>query len=148
MTQRDRLITKIMSLNKPTISLQTAMDIVDAIIDEGVIVPPCKVGDTVWFETYKKNATVCVGVQPHKVDRIDVICVCDIKNLVETNIREWEFGQSVFLTRAEAEKALKEREKPNKCWKCVNEVKCKANGIYKSNCPDYKRDAPDGGYYG
>jgi hypothetical protein len=30
-----------MSLNKPTISLQTAMDIVDAIIDEGVIVTPC-----------------------------------------------------------------------------------------------------------
>ena len=27
----------------------------------------------------------------------------------------------------------------SKCWKCVNEVKCKANGIYKSNCPDYKR---------
>ncbi|MBO5909358.1 MAG: hypothetical protein J6Q67_06255 [Clostridia bacterium] len=38
--------------------------------------------------------------------------------------------------------------KASKCWKCVNEVKCKVNGIYKSNCPDYKRDAPDGGYYG
>lgn len=36
----------------------------------------------------------------------------------------------------------------SKCWKCVNEVKCKANGVYKSNCKDYKRDAPDGGYYG
>lgn len=36
----------------------------------------------------------------------------------------------------------------SKCWKCVNEVKCKASGIYKSNCRDYKRDAPDGGYYG
>lgn len=83
----------------------------DYLLHNGVIVPPCKVGDTVWFETYKKNATVCVGVQPHKVDRIDVICVCDIKNLVETNIREWEFGHSVFLTREEAEKALKERGK-------------------------------------
>lgn len=82
----------------------------DYLLANGVIVPPCKVGDKVWFNTFKKNATVCVGIQPHIVDRIDVICVCDTKNLVETNIRDWEFGQSVFLTKAEAEKALKERE--------------------------------------
>jgi hypothetical protein len=62
------------------------------------------VGDKVWFNTFKKNATVCVGIQPHTVDRIDVICVCDTKNLVETNIRDWEFGKTVFLTKEEAEK--------------------------------------------
>lgn len=36
----------------------------------------------------------------------------------------------------------------SKCEKCINEVKCKVNGVYKSNCKDYKRDSPDGGYYG
>ena len=47
MTDRDRLIHKIMSLKKPTISLQTAMDIVDAIIDTD----RCKdcAGCTNWF---------------------------------------------------------------------------------------------------
>lgn len=49
MTDRDRLIHRIMSLNKPTISLQTAMDIVEVIIDMGVIFPPVEVGDTVWY---------------------------------------------------------------------------------------------------
>ena len=51
MTDRDRLIHKIMSLKKPTISLQTAMDIVDAVIDEGVIVPPFEVGTKVYVIT-------------------------------------------------------------------------------------------------
>ena len=32
--------------------------IADYLLANGVIVPPCKVGDTVWFDTYKKNATV------------------------------------------------------------------------------------------
>lgn len=49
MTDRDRLIHRIMSLNKPTIGLQTAMDIVEAIIDMGVIVPPIEVEQTVWY---------------------------------------------------------------------------------------------------
>lgn len=108
MKDRDRLIEMLDIIIQP--GEKTLGDIADYLLANGVIVPLCKVGDTVWFETYKKNATVCVGVQPHKVDRIDVICVCDTKNLVETNIREWEFGQSVFLTKENAKQALKERE--------------------------------------
>ena len=76
---------------------------------EQIIVPPCKVGDTVWFETYKKNATVCIGIQPHIVDRIDVNCVCDTKNVISTSLPSWMFGKTVFLSREDAEKALKER---------------------------------------
>jgi hypothetical protein len=83
--------------------------IADHLLANGVIVPPCKVGDTVWFNTFKKNATVCVGVQPHKIDRIDISFVCDTKNLIETHIHDWEIGKTVFLTREEAEKALAER---------------------------------------
>lgn len=69
MTDRDRLIHKIMSLNKPTISLQTAMDIADAIIDEGVIVPPCKVGDKVAV----RACCECVSVIPDS-DECRYIC--------------------------------------------------------------------------
>ncbi len=31
------------------------------------------------------------------------------------------------------------------CHKCVHEVGCHGNPV---GCKDYKRDAPDGGYYG
>ena len=83
---------------------------VDYLLANGVLVSPCKVGDTVWFNTWKKNATVCIGIQPHTVDRIEVRIVCDTENLVETRVPMWEIGKSVFLTREAAEQALKGRQ--------------------------------------
>lgn len=94
-------------------SFTSLSDIADYLLANGVIVPPCKVGDMVWFDTYKKNGTVSLGIQPHKVDRIDVICVVGEKELIETKIHDWYFGDSVFLTREEAEKALRERSGDN-----------------------------------
>ena len=85
-------------------------NIADYLLENGVICPPCKVGDTVWFNTFKKNATVCVGIQPHKVERIDILLVCDTKQLIETKIYDWEIGERVFLTKEEAQKALEERK--------------------------------------
>ena len=79
----------------------------DYLLENGVIAPPCKVGDVVWFDTYKKNGTVSLGIQPHKVDRIDVICVVGEKELIETKLHDWYFGESVFLTKEEAEEKLK-----------------------------------------
>lgn len=35
----------------------------------------------------------------------------------------------------------------NKCEKCVYELTCGSRGM-KNKCFKYKRDAPDGGYYG
>lgn len=43
-------------------------------------------------------------------------------------------------------KALHE-PKP-RCKKCVYELQCSKDKDADRNCPDYKRDAPDGGYYG
>ena len=43
-------------------------------------------------------------------------------------------------------KALHE-SKP-RCHKCVYELRCSKDKDNERNCPDYKRDAPDGGYYG
>lgn len=84
--------------------------IAKSLLANGVIVPPCKVGDTVWFNTYKKNATVCIGIQPHTVDRVDVRLVCGAKSLIPTEIHDYEIGKTIFLTKEEAERALKERE--------------------------------------
>lgn len=103
---RDRLIALIIAYN----SGFKAERLADYLLSNGVIVPPCKVGDTVWFNTYEKNATVCVGIKPHTVDCIYVVLVCGEKKLIPTNIYDWEIGKTVFLTKEEAEKALKERE--------------------------------------
>lgn len=79
--------------------------------DKSLVVElPCKVGDDVWFNTFKKNATVCIGIQPHKVDRIDVCLVCGEKELIETKIPIWQIGKTVFLTKEEAEAMLEEMQ--------------------------------------
>lgn len=70
---------------------------------------PCKVGDTVYFDTYLRGDSV--GVRPHKV--IEVKCVImtePSKGGIGAEISDWDFGKTVFLTREEAETALKERE--------------------------------------
>ena len=35
-----------------------------------------------------------------------------------------------------------------RCGKCIYELYCSKDKDNDRNCPDYKRDAPDGGYYG
>ena len=83
--------------------------IADHLLANGVIVLPCNVGDTVYFNTYKNNATVCVGVQPHKVITYRLGMVIEGEYSVPTTVLpDYEFGRSVFLTREEAEAALKE----------------------------------------
>ena len=39
-------------------------------------------------------------------------------------------------------------ESKSRCHKCVYELQCSRDKDNERNCPDYKRDAPDGGYYG
>ena len=113
---RDRLIEifhKVNYQNRPngmTANLATQFtdyalgEIVDALLAEGVFVPPCKVGDTVWFETYENNGRDCIGVQPHIVDKTYFVAVVEGKP-VHTNLYDWYFGKTVFLTREEAEKS-------------------------------------------
>ena len=35
-----------------------------------------------------------------------------------------------------------------RCGKCAYELYCSKDKDNDHKCPDYKRDAPDGGYYG
>lgn len=62
-----------------------------------------KVGDTVYFDTYLRGDSI--GVRPHKV--IEVKCVImtePSKGGIGAEIPDWAFGESVFLTREEAER--------------------------------------------
>ncbi len=69
--------------------------------DGRVVVLPCKVGDTVWFKTYKNNARDCIGVQPHEVTRISASIIVP-GEIVDIGIPVEQIGVSVFLSEAEA----------------------------------------------
>ena len=79
--------------------------LVDYLLENGVIVPPCKVGDTVY----------CLGknkILTRKVERIVIGKNGYMSLEFGTTIFESveQIGKTVFLTREEAEKALKNKK--------------------------------------
>lgn len=76
--------------------------VADHLLENGVIVPPCKVGDTVYVEAYGEitNAYVCLFEVCSKT-----ICA---KLYIDPDTYEYYDIENVFLTREEAEKALDE----------------------------------------
>lgn len=104
MTDRDRLIDILM--RNPG-GAYTFEDFADYLLQNGVIVPPCKVGDTVyriytrsWIGEDKVSHFLMTECGLHYVDDKGRETSCD------------KFVKTVFPTREEAEKALKERGKP------------------------------------
>ena len=106
-------------------------DLADHLLDNGVLVPPCKVGDKVYsitecscenidgvhteceFYGYGEDDRICTVPNGSKCPyqyRIKECCVMEMNILMFTRV----WGKTVFLTREEAEKALAERgEKEN-----------------------------------
>ena len=113
MTERDRLISILQAKTQPWEYLLCKSNIealADYLLKIGVIMLPCKVGDTIYFDTYKRGESI--GIQPHKVANISIVVSTERPfGYVGADIYDWEFGKTVFLTREEAEKALKERER-------------------------------------
>ena len=67
------------------------------------------------------------------------------------NNRPILLDDAIELMKEETAKclAMLQAEQDTKCTKCVYEVGCATRGLFKEfPCPSYKRDAPDGGYYG
>ncbi len=58
---------------------------------------PCKVGDTIWFNTYKDNGRTCIGIHPHIIKSMRTLFY--VGN--HTDIPDYEIGKSVFLSREE-----------------------------------------------
>ena len=97
MTDREQLIALLMSgagdcLGK-CISLNCSK-LADYLLEHGVIVLPCKAGDTLYCESAIKG-------------HITYLKAPDLEWIFEN--REI-FGKEIFLTREEAEQALKERK--------------------------------------
>ena len=104
MSERERLVELI---NKGELSMwgksvggikQQREMLADYLLENGVIVPPVKVGDTVYM-IIKKRATVSREYF-HFIKKTKLTFL----NL-ERVLKTW--GKTVFLTKAEAEKALK-----------------------------------------
>lgn len=76
-------------------------ELAEADKDGRVVVLPCKVGDTVWFKTYKNNARDCIGVQPHEVTRISASIIVP-GEIVDIGIHVDQIGVRVFLSETEA----------------------------------------------
>lgn len=82
--------------------------IADCLLANGVILPPCKVGDvvydvcTIFDESTLKPKTI---IKPRIIDFVSKVgFIIESKGLV---ISEKEFGNTMFLTREEAEERLK-----------------------------------------
>ena len=85
----------------------------DLLLEHGIIVLPCKVGDRLYEVTGRKT----VSVYKVKAIRVELFSLFIEWDIVEgfvwqslSGINAGEIGKTVFLTREEAEKALKERE--------------------------------------
>ena len=96
MTDRERLIDLIKEAKKHTKNansdLERNMIFADYLLEHGVIVLPCKVGDTLYCESASKG-------------QITYLRAPDLEWIVEN---KEIFGKEIFLTREEAERALKE----------------------------------------
>ncbi|MBP3922020.1 MAG: hypothetical protein J6D27_03555 [Ruminiclostridium sp.] len=76
----------------------------DFLLDNGVIVPSCKVGDTVYWETSDNRIVGGKIVKSSYKFRVQV------DSGLEFSFDDFELGNVIFLTREEAERALKESE--------------------------------------
>lgn len=116
MTQKERLVDyivgfpmtdsiKVTGTDCVLISRRDAEDLADKLIDaNGVIMPPCKVGDVVYCVALQ---SVAPFIKQETVERIQYTG----QGFYYGMQKGIYFEDEVFFTREEAEKALKEREK-------------------------------------
>ena len=116
MNERDRLIEILSAPIFPRIGADPAEVVADYLLANGVIVPPCKVGQTV-YELRKKSVSYRGRIHDYSISTMLSLRNAAVDEGAEIYIKEKPFaksdnvrlGKTVFLTREEAEQALKER---------------------------------------
>lgn len=112
MTERERLIELLSNIDYACDNggnLQDKIEfIADYLLSNGVIVPPCKVGDVVYIlagpNGHKYEKDICEGFYIGD----DGVVQVRVRNMKGNHGTYGVFGKTVFLTREEAEKALEE----------------------------------------
>lgn len=121
MTDREKLIELMTQAENKELSLLEfeKKTLADYLLANGVIVPPCKVGDTVYHSKniYKGKKRINTIIEPITVDSFVIGDSGRLQiNTCDNSRNEWiyyditDFGRIVFLTREEAEQALKEEQ--------------------------------------
>ena len=115
MTDRERLIDLMIEAKRTDPETGSFTDyLADYLIKHGVIVLPCKVGDTLyeiherfkggkWIETISERHVRGIEIVIHNI--LIARCATDISVFLS------DFGKTVFLTREEVGRALQERER-------------------------------------
>ena len=87
----------------------------DYLLENGVIVPPVKVGATVYCTDSYRHLIKPLEIIGFEVDCTKRICkyYCSGGDYTPAWFKPAEMGKTIFLTREEAEKALAERSKHN-----------------------------------
>ena len=84
--------------------------IADSLLENGVIVPPCKVGDKMYFDGKYFADRFAGEIMERSVDVVLTEAWATFRGEVDLSFDFEDFGKTVFLTREEAEKALKEAQ--------------------------------------
>ena len=111
MTDRERLIElldKTFAEQYEKRGLLTAPHTADHLLSNGVIVPPCKVGQKVWLINNPREYEVLNFHFTGQILWATLILIEEPTIMREIDTKH--FGKTVFLTKEEAEQALKERE--------------------------------------
>lgn len=118
MTQKEKLIKLIINAKRTDPETGSFTEyLADHLLENGVIVPPVKVGDTVYYIEGAYYRSVNLKVRPIKVTEISQKASRSGTNLgwgIIANGIRYKFssiGKTVFLSRNEAEQALKERSR-------------------------------------
>ena len=114
MTDRDRQINVLAELleNLDDLPFYTYKDEAEYLIDEyGVIVPPCKVGDTLYVISQMKDKRILPFVNKYEVTFIQVgkrkCKVYHEKDGFIKIFKQDDFGKTVFLSEEQANKKIK-----------------------------------------
>ncbi|MBE6784164.1 MAG: hypothetical protein E7536_09165 [Ruminococcaceae bacterium] len=101
---RDRLIELLQSVPANYEGNRGVGSIADFLLENGVIVPPCKVGDTIYRTAIEYGEVWEWDIVEIQINLDEFVFIDDSENIfLETDI-----GKTVFPTKEEAEKALKE----------------------------------------
>lgn len=110
------------------ISFQNQIELINIDHDAGQYVS--EGGDYInllnWLEETSRNYPICIHSQ-------NPVGVANMRRIIERN--GWKEVESKGIDRS-------------RCNKCVYELYCSKDKDKERKCPDYKCDAPDGGYYG
>lgn len=97
---------------------ETFTQVADYLLANGVVLPPCKVGDVVYFVIDDDDEEPFISSQ--RINDVSTRGIFVSDSLTEENCRIFvpysDFGENVFLDKAEAERALNGGERDGKVY--------------------------------